>query len=411
MTDQGDGSALDPETAALFEAVQRAPQDTGLRTALCERLLLHGADHLALSEAQTVLRAVPDNLAALRVAASASERLGELERSIAYWRVLDALRAASEPCAGAGGSDRSAPAAAPLAATSLSEDVPNTTLDDVAGMEEVKGRLQSMFLTPLLNPKLREMYGSELRGGLLLYGPPGCGKTYIARALAGELGTRFVHVGLPDVLDMWLGSSEWNLHELFEQARAQAPMLLFLDEVDVLGASRTTMRSSAMRGVVAQLLVEMDGLVDNNDGVFILGATNQPWNVDPAVRRPGRFDRLVFVAPPDREAREAIVVHHLRSPPTGDDVDPRWIAERTARFSGADLAAVVNEAAQQALMASVRSGEPRPIAHDDLRQALKGRTPSTRAWFDTARNVVSFNGGERGELSDLAKYLDRRSSP
>src|SRR5581483_7199199 len=129
-------------------------------------------------------------------------------------------------------------------------------------------------------------------GGLLMYGPPGCGKTFIARALAGEMGAHFLAVSLADVLDMWIGQSERNVRELFNIARRSAPCVIFLDEVDALGQKRSQLRNSAARGTVNQLLSEMDGMQSTNDGVYVLGTTNHPWDVDVALRRPGRFDRM-----------------------------------------------------------------------------------------------------------------------
>src|SRR5262245_4364317 len=162
------------------------------------------------------------------------------------------------------------------------------------------------------SPELRQMYGKSLRGGLLLYGPPGCGKTFLARAVAGELGANFYAVGLHEVLDMWLGQSEHNLHELFVRARRNNPCVLFLDEVDALGQKRSHLSRSAGRNVVVQLLAELDGMGADNEGVFVLAATNQPWDVDPALRRPGRFDRTILVVPPDLDARRKILEVHMR---------------------------------------------------------------------------------------------------
>src|SRR5690242_19322027 len=160
------------------------------------------------------------------------------------------------------------------------------SLADVAGMTEVKQRLEAAFLAPMRNPELRKLYGKGLRGGLMLYGPPGCGKTFIARAVAGELGARFVSVGLADILDMYIGNSERNIAELFRVVRREAPCVLFLDEIDALGQKRSGTHNATMRGAVVQLLTELDGVSGQNEGVFVLAATNQLWDVDPALRRP-----------------------------------------------------------------------------------------------------------------------------
>ena len=168
-------------------------------------------------------------------------------------------------------------------------------INDVGGMDDVKRRLELAFFGPLRNPQMRKLYGKSLRGGLLLYGPPGCGKTFLARAVAGEMGAKFITVSIVDVLNMWIGNSERNLHEIFEAARRNAPCVLFLDELDALGHKRSQMTSTSMRTIGNQLLTELDGVDSNNDGVFVLAATNAPWDVDPALRRPGRFDRMCLV--------------------------------------------------------------------------------------------------------------------
>ena len=248
-------------------------------------------------------------------------------------------------------------------------EAPGTTLADVGGLDDVKRQIELSFLAPMRNPELRQMYGKSLRGGLLLYGPPGCGKTFLARAIAGELDAGFYAIGLHEVLDMWLGQSEQNLHEVFERARANTPCVLFLDEVDALGQKRSQLTHSAGRNVVVQLLSELDGMGADNEGIFVLAATNQPWDVDPALRRPGRLDRTILVVPPDEDARRKILEVHLRDKPV-DGIDFRRIAARTDGYSGADLRLVCEAAAELAIEDSLRQGRPRPIGQDDVVAAL-----------------------------------------
>lgn len=280
---------------------------------------------------------------------------------------------------------------------------PVVTLDDVGGMKIVKDRLNAAFLAPLRNPELRKLYAKSLRGGLLMYGPPGCGKTFLARAVAGELGASFISVGLSDILDPYLGNSEQNVHAAFQYARQNAPCVLFFDEIDTLGQRRSQTRNSAIRGTVNQMLTELDGVDGLNEGVFVLAATNQPWDVDPAMRRPGRLDRTILVLPPDREAREAIFRTHLRSRPV-EGIDLGALAKKTDLYSGADIAYVCELAAERALLDSVSTGEPRLMRMSDLLDALGEVKPSTLPWLDSARNVVAF-GNDDGTYAELGAYL------
>jgi SpoVK/Ycf46/Vps4 family AAA+-type ATPase len=280
------------------------------------------------------------------------------------------------------------------------------SLADVAGMTEVKQRLEAAFLAPMRNPELRKLYGKSLRGGLLLYGPPGCGKTFIARAVAGELGARFIAVSFADIIDMFVGQSERNIHELFEVARRNAPCVLFLDEVDAIGQKRSQLRNTPMRSAVNQLLLELDDISGNNEGVFLLAATNHPWDVDSALRRPGRFDRTLLVLPPDAGAREGVFRYHLKDRPVAG-IDLAKLAKQTDGYSGADIAHICETAAERALLDSVRLGEPRMIGAPDLEAAIGEVKPSLGAWFDTARNVALF-ANENGSYDDLAAYLRKR---
>ncbi len=280
------------------------------------------------------------------------------------------------------------------------------TLADVAGLTEVKQRLEAAFLAPMRNPELRKLYGKSLRGGLLLYGPPGCGKTFIARAVAGELGARFITVSFADLIDMFVGRSERNIHELFEVARRNAPCVLFLDEVDAIGQKRSQLRNTPMRSAVNQLLLELDDVASDNTGVFLLAATNHPWDVDSALRRPGRFDRTLLVLPPDPAAREGVFRYHLRERPVAG-IDLSKLSRLTDGYSGADIAHICETAAERALLDSVTRGEPRLIGQADLEAAVSEVRPSLGTWFDTARNVALF-ANEGGAYDDLVAYLRKR---
>ena len=278
-------------------------------------------------------------------------------------------------------------------------------LADVGGMTEVKNRLEASFLAPLRNPELRRLYGKSLRGGLLLYGPPGTGKTFIARAIAGEMGAGFLSVTISDILDPYIGNSEANLHNVFQQARDHAPCVLFLDELDAIGMKRSLSRNSSMRSTVNQLLEELDGVGSNNEGVYLLAATNAPWDIDPALRRPGRLDRTLLVLPPDEPARAPILHTHLRERPV-EGIDLQALARVTDGLTGADLSHVCDSAAEKALLDSVRTGRPRLMNMQDMDAALKEVRPSTGPWFETARAVVEYSDAS-GEYEDLRKWMKR----
>lgn len=382
-----------------------------LRLHLAELLLRHGDTTQAVREAAHVLQHEPSSHAARSLLAQAlgTEQAdepeaceqpspgGDFDWTEAERELGDlAVPTFREPGPGASATEASA------------FDVENSDvrLADVGGMDEAKARLEAAFLAPMRNPELQQFYGKKLRGGLLMFGPPGCGKTFLARAVAGELSASFVHVSLVDVLDMWLGTSERNLHELFEVARRNSPCVLFLDEIDALGQKRTNLRSSAMRTTVNQLLEELDGVSASNDGLFVLAATNQPWDVDPALRRPGRFDRTVLVLPPDEKARVAILAGQLRDRPAAG-IDVHGLARRTDGFSGADLVHLCETAAERALMDSVRSGTTRDIGPRDFEEALREVGSSTGPWFDSARNVAMF-ANQHGEYDGILTYLNRK---
>ncbi|MGH7341335.1 MAG: AAA family ATPase, partial [Candidatus Rokuibacteriota bacterium] len=194
------------------------------------------------------------------------------------------------------------------------------------------------------------------------------------------------------------------LHGVFEQARAHAPCVLFFDEVDALGASRSDMKRSAGRQLINQFLSELDGVKSSNEGVLILGATNAPWHLDPAFRRPGRFDRILFVPPPDADARAAILRIHVRGKPV-EDLDFASLAKKTADFSGADLKAVVDLAVESKLKEAMKAGVPKPLATKDLAAAASSVKPSTREWFSTARNYALYSN-QAGLYDDILKFLD-----
>jgi AAA+ superfamily predicted ATPase len=280
---------------------------------------------------------------------------------------------------------------------------PNITFADVGGLEALKERLRMDIVYPLQRPDLFRAYGKKVGGGVLLYGPPGCGKTHLARAAAGECGATFFVVEIQSVLDMWLGESEKRLHAIFDAARAAAPSIVFFDEIEAIGGARHQLRHGPGRRLVNQLLAELDGAGAGNEAVLVIGATNAPWDVDPALRRPGRFDRVVFVPPPDAQARENVLRLAFRERPT-DTLDLAAIARRCLRYSGADLHHLVEVASERALGEALRTGKMRPITQSDLLASLDRVRPTTAEWLEAARRYVSY-ANQSGLYDDVAAYL------
>lgn len=281
---------------------------------------------------------------------------------------------------------------------------PNINFSNVGGMQKLKDEIALKIIHPLKNPDLYKAFGKKMGGGMLLYGPPGCGKTFLAKATAGEIDAKFISIGLHDILDMWMGNSEKNLHQIFEVARKNAPCVLFFDEVDALGASRNDLRQSSMRHVINQFLAEMDGVNGNNEGVLILAATNAPWSVDAAFRRPGRFDRVLFVPPPDKHSRLDILQQLLKDKPV-ETIDVEQIASVTNEYSGADLTAIIDIATEAKLTESLAKGSIEKITTKDLLKAVKQHKPTTAEWFGTARNYALY-ANETGLYNEILSYLN-----
>ena len=280
---------------------------------------------------------------------------------------------------------------------------PEINFKDVGGMDHVKQEIDLKIIKPLENADLYAAYGKKIGGGILLYGPPGCGKTFLAKATAGQINANFINVGISDILDMWIGRSEKNMGYTFEVARRNTPCVLFFDEVDALGASRSDMKNSSGRHVINQFLAELDGIQSNNDGILVIGATNAPWHLDPAFRRPGRFDRIIFVPPPDQISKQKILEILLKGKPT-EKIDFAKVAEQAKYYSGADLKALVDLAIEEKLKVAFKTGVPEPITTQDLLAATKRHQASTREWRNTAKNYALF-ANESGIYDEILKYI------
>lgn len=281
---------------------------------------------------------------------------------------------------------------------------PDMGFKDIGGMDAVKNEISLKIIKPLEHKDLYKAYGKKIGGGILLYGPPGCGKTHLAKATAGEINANFINVGINEILDMWVGSSERNLHQIFETARKNTPCVIFIDEIDALGANRNDVNKAAGRTVINQFLSELDGIDSENDGILIIGATNAPWYLDPAFRRPGRFDRIIFVSPPDVAARSAIYDIQLRDKPT-ENIDFGTLAKISKEFSGADIKASIDIAIETKLEKAFIDGIPRPMTTKDISNAIKKMKPSTKEWFGSAKNYALYSNNG-GLYDDVLNYLN-----
>jgi SpoVK/Ycf46/Vps4 family AAA+-type ATPase len=277
------------------------------------------------------------------------------------------------------------------------------TFADVGGLAEVKKILHRLVVLPLSRPELYERYGRRAGGGVLLYGPPGCGKTMLARGLAGECGLPFLVVRIEQVLDPFFGVSERNLHDAFEAARDAAPCVLFLDELDAIAYARFKSVGESGRRLVDVLLQELDSIGSDNTGILVLAATNAPWDVDDAAQRPGRFDRRVFVPPPDEAARSQVLSVLLRDVHAAD-IDIRRLAKSTELFSGADLRAVVERAVDEVIDDALASGNEPPLTQEHLVRATSSVRPTTLDWLQRAKDHVEFAGASE-KYVDVAAYL------
>jgi SpoVK/Ycf46/Vps4 family AAA+-type ATPase len=286
----------------------------------------------------------------------------------------------------------------------LEPEQPKVTFDDIGGMTEVIERIRMNIIYPFKNPEVFKRFNKKPGGGILMYGPPGCGKTHIARATAGECGASFISIAITDILSKWLGESEQHLHQIFEGARHRAPSVIFIDEIDAIGMNRSDV-SASMAPLVNVLLTEMDGIANQNESLMVLAATNTPWRIDSAMRRPGRFDRVLFVPPPDEEARKAILKICLRNLPV-DKPDLDKLARLTPYYSGADLRAVVDRASEKAIFEEMKSGKTVLLSQRLLADAVKETRPSTKEWLETARSYATY-ANRTGLYDDLVAYFEK----
>ncbi|HLC68399.1 MAG TPA: AAA family ATPase [Candidatus Bilamarchaeaceae archaeon] len=310
---------------------------------------------------------------------------------------------------------------------------PNMTFVDVAGMEKMKEEIREAVVYPMINPELARKYGKLGGGGILMYGPPGCGKTFVIKAAAGECKSGFINAKLSDLLDMYVGNTEKNIHKVFELARKNAPCMLFFDEVDAIGGRRDQQEGQQyMRMAVNQLLYEMDGVEANNENVLVIAATNAPWDVDPALRRSGRFSKTIYIPEPDMKSRVAIIKLHAQKRPIARGIPFVRLALATSGYASADLKSVVEDAAtfpwreaffgiqnktEQYLQQGLGKAEAeerakkevkqRSITTDDFIKAIRKKRSTLPPWYGQAKKQIGkqeeltvIDGKEHKKISD-----------
>ena len=298
--------------------------------------------------------------------------------------------------------------------TPEAKGVPKTTYEDIGGLKEEIQRIREMVELPMRRPEIFQRLGIDPPKGVLLHGPPGCGKTLLARAVANESEANFFSINGPEIMSKFYGESEARLREIFQQAEKNAPSIIFIDELDAIAPKREEVTGEVERRVVAQLLALMDGLSERGN-VIVIGATNRPNALDSALRRPGRFDREIEIGIPDKQGRFEILQIHTRGMPLADDVDLRKLAEMTHGYTGADLAALCRETAMKALrryLPEINLEEERIPPHilekmkvkmEDFINAFREITPT--AMREVAIEVPTVRWNNIGDLDEVKQEL------
>ncbi len=393
------------------KAIELTPDDAGFLLDRARLLSVINRYNESISDCDHILRLNPKSVGALEVKARVYETIGKMdEAKKELGKVLEiepgnhharyTLERLNEE------SSRHAERVKKQKRSFIVKPSERLTFSDVVGLESAKRELRRAIIHPLQNPELARQYGVRGGGGVLLYGPPGTGKTMLAKAVACEAKASIISLKISEVQSMWAGVAEKRIQKAFDEARANTPSILFVDEFDLLGGSRMGAERRWQRSIANTFLAELDGLTSANRNVLMLAATNMPWAVDPALKRPGRFGKQVYVPPPDAQQREALFRMYLRGKPLEDGIDYAKLAEKAAMCTGADISGICDTAAFDAYEAASEAGVQVKVGMSLLLRAIGSERRSLMEWFEAVRPIV----GERGQKQlypELAADIER----
>ncbi|HVA83129.1 MAG TPA: AAA family ATPase [Candidatus Aquilonibacter sp.] len=268
--------------------------------------------------------------------------------------------------------------------------------ENVVGLERIKEELKRDVIYPLKHPQLASEYGIQMTGGILLYGPPGCGKTMVVKAIAGEMGINLIEAKVSDILEMWVGAEGKNMVKIFETARKNTPCIIFFDEIEMLGGKRTGNGMHPwLHEALTTFLTELDGVQSANNGVMVIGATNAPWMIDPALKRHGRLGKLIYIAPPQPIARGDIFRMYLKGRPISEAIDYAELAANTGMCTAADIRAVCTEALKFAWTRRVETERDGIVTQEDILRCIKKEKYNLGEWYAQTKAMVEGETNKR----------------